>query len=64
MVLNKDNMEEVVNELLNIANQPDKMRVWQENAFQAYKYFSKTRVVNQWDKLLQDLMNNKEVVLS
>ncbi len=64
MVLNKDNMEEVVSELLNIANQPDRMKVWQGNAFQAYKYFSKTRVVNQWDKLLQDLMNNKKVVLS
>ncbi len=60
MVLNKDNMEDVVNELLNIANQPDKMRVWQENAFQAYKYFSKTHVVNQWDILLRNLMNNKD----
>ncbi|KKM78185.1 hypothetical protein LCGC14_1362470, partial [marine sediment metagenome] len=64
MVLNQDNMEDVVSELLNIAKQPDKMRVWQENAFQAYKYFSKTYVVNQWDKVLQDLMKNKEVVLS
>jgi colanic acid biosynthesis glycosyl transferase WcaI len=58
MVINKDNMEDVVSKLINLANQPDKMRIWGENAFKAYKYFSRTRVINQWDKLLKDLMNH------
>ncbi len=62
LVLNKNNMEEVVEALLRITDQPDTLKVWQENAFKAYKYFSKKGIINQWDKLLRDMLKDKEVL--
>lgn len=56
LILTKDNMEEVAKKLLQIANEPGPLGIWQENAFQAYKHFSRTTVINRWDELLRHLL--------
>jgi len=55
LILTKNNMEETVEEILDLAKNRDKLRLWQSNAYQAYQnYFSKDIIMNQWDGLLRE----------
>ena len=60
LVLSKDNMEEIVQEILELANNPQKLRLWKRNAYQAYNdYFSKQGIMNQWDRILREELDHR-----
>lgn len=55
LILTKNNVEKIADELLNIADNRDKLLLWQNNAFAAYHdFFSKKRVADSWDLLLRE----------
>lgn len=55
LILKRENREEIINQLLEISHKPDKLLIWQRNAFQAYyNFFSKKCVMDQWDMLLRE----------
>ena len=56
-------MEDVVAELLDLAQYPDRLHEWQQNAYHAYRHFSKKHTMDQWDRLLRDSINNCKVIL-
>jgi glycosyltransferase involved in cell wall biosynthesis len=58
LILTKNNVEEIVEEILDLAKNRKKLHVWQRNAHQAYQqYFSKHMIMNQWDCLLREEIN-------
>lgn len=60
LILTKNNLERTVEEILVLVNNQDKLRLWQKNAFSAYKnYFSKNIIMDQWDGLLREEINSK-----
>ena len=60
LVLSKNNMEEIVQEILELANNAQKLRLWKRNAYQAYKeYFSKQIIMNQWDRILREELDHR-----
>jgi len=60
LVLSKDNMEEIVQEILELTYNPEKLNVWKRNAYQAYRdYFSKQSVMNQWDRILREELDHR-----
>jgi glycosyltransferase involved in cell wall biosynthesis len=63
LVLTENNMEDVVAELLDLAQYPDRLHEWQQNAYHAYRHFSKKHTMDQWDRLLRDSINNCKVIL-
>lgn len=57
LVLTENNLEEVMKELLELANNPKKLKAWQRNAHRAYaSYFSKKYIMDQWDMLLREML--------
>lgn len=57
LVLTENNLEDVMNKLLALANNKNDLRRWQENALNAYKlHFSKEYIMNQWDKTLRKML--------
>ena len=60
LVLSPDNMEKIVQELLELRSNPQKLNLWKRNAYHAYKdYFSKQRVMNQWDSVLREELEHR-----
>ena len=60
LVLTDNNINEIADELLNIANNPDILDVWKKNAFESYQEnFSKSYVMDQWDKVLKEILMSK-----
>ena len=57
LVLTENNIPEISEELLNIANNPDILEMWKKNAFEAYKkHFSKSYVMDRWDLVLREIL--------
>lgn len=60
LILSKNNMEEIVQEILELANNPQKLSLWKRNAYQAYNdYFSKQSIMNQWDRILREELDHR-----
>ena len=60
LILQEKNLDDVAKKILEIANQRNGLTIWQENAFRAYhKYFSKINIMDRWNRLLRDLLNNQ-----
>ena len=58
LVLTETNMKSIAERLLELAENPDGLKTWQENAINAYeKYFSKKVVMDAWNSVLRDTMN-------
>ena len=50
-----DNVDAVAGRLVELAREPQRIRAWQGNAFQAYRqHFSKKSVMDGWDELLRE----------
>lgn len=63
LTLTQNNVQEVVEDLVEIAKNPNKMKTWQENAIHSYQeYFSKKIVMDKWDTILRDLLD-KHILL-
>jgi colanic acid biosynthesis glycosyl transferase WcaI len=64
-VLTEDNLDEVIKELLELVNNPQKLSVFQWNAYKTYhEHFSKKLVMDNWDSLLKKyLINNTKTYL-
>lgn len=57
LIVTEDNFERIAMELLELAENHDKLRNWGENAFNVYqRYFSKKIIMDEWDRTLRDLM--------
>ena len=57
LVVTEEKIEEAVREILALPARPERLRSWGENAYRAYhEYFSKERVMDQWDRLLRELI--------
>jgi colanic acid biosynthesis glycosyl transferase WcaI len=60
LVLTPENLEEVAQSLVRLADDRKQIEQWQSRALQAYKLnFSKKRVMDQWDNLLRGLLDNR-----
>jgi glycosyltransferase involved in cell wall biosynthesis len=60
LILTERNLEEIVEEVLELTKNRERLEQWQRNAYQAYrKYFSKNIVMNRWDRLLREEIENK-----
>jgi colanic acid biosynthesis glycosyl transferase WcaI len=57
LVLTENNVEDIMKKLLEIANNKNDLKRWQENALNVYKlHFSKKYIMNQWDETLRKLL--------
>lgn len=55
LVLTKNNIDEVADELLDISQNKERLNKWRESALNSYKlFFSKNHIMNQWDDLLRE----------
>ncbi len=55
LILTERNLEEIVEEVLGLTKNRERLEVWQRNAYQAYrKYFSKNIIMDHWDRTLRE----------
>ncbi len=55
LTLRDDNVDAVAGRLVDLAQDPQRIRAWQHNAFEAYRqHFSKKIVMDGWDELLRE----------
>ncbi len=49
------NIDFIMERLIDFANEPEKLKAWQENAFKTYHgHFSEEKVMDKWNMLLRD----------
>ena len=54
MILDRNNVDEVVNTLVHLSKDKQLLEKWQKNAFQVYQdHFSKKKIMDSWDELLR-----------
>jgi colanic acid biosynthesis glycosyl transferase WcaI len=59
LVLTENNIQQIVEKLVEITRDPNVMKTWQKNAIHLYHaYFSKKKVMDKWNIILRDLINN------
>lgn len=59
LIVTEDNFERIAKELLELAENRDKLRNWGENAFNVYQmHFSKKIIMDKWDRALRNLIGN------
>ena len=60
-ILSEKNLERLADELSEIANNKQKLHVFQENAYSAYhKMFSKKIVMDEWDRAMRTLLHEQK----
>lgn len=58
LILTHNNIDVIMERLIDFANEPQKLKAWQENAFKTYHgHFSKEKVMDKWDVLLLEELN-------
>jgi len=63
LILSHENIDECVEKLITIAKNPaEKLKKWSENAFKTYQsHFSKKKIMDQWDELLRNFIEEIRV---
>jgi colanic acid biosynthesis glycosyl transferase WcaI len=60
IILNEKNLERASEEILAVADQPDRLQGWGQNAYTTYhRHFSKDQVMARWDQLLRELIRGR-----
>ncbi len=61
MILTENNIDHIADQLLQIVNDNRQLEEWQNNAYNAGQIFSKKNIMDQWDNLLRDRLNNEKI---
>jgi len=54
LILTHNNIDFIMERLIDFANEPEKLKAWQENAFKTYHGHFSEKVMDKWNMLLRD----------